>query len=245
MAASKGDDQLALEDRPVGKPVSFGPQMPADTNPFWSERVREDASLMAMRPTFLPAIEGNTTGQVAAEGTMEVAHLATCRVERVAPVASLDTMSPEVRRNQGNRDVPSPEQIPGGGELTEVLKAILFQNQVLAREVASLKQRMDGEPSRDHQTPVLVTPSSSAGVKNDEEGKGEGKVAIEHGRLSPVGVGVGARQSVVCIPTLPTVPVRRGWSLEESFRPELPTALGRGGWVLEESTHSGLPGRPV
>ena len=194
MATPGEEDLLALEDRPAGEPVSFGPHMSGATNPFWSERVRDEASLMAMRPAFLPVVEGNLGGPEPAEGSMAVAHLAACRLERVVPAVNLENMSPEARRVQGNRELPSPEQVPMGGDLTEVLRAILQQNQVLARELAVLKQKVEGNPPRDSQTPVLVTPSSSVGGKKDEEVKVEGRDAIEQGRVSPIGVGVGAGQ---------------------------------------------------
>ena len=37
--------------RPVGPPVSLGPQV----NPFWSESMRDEAILRACRPAHLPA----------------------------------------------------------------------------------------------------------------------------------------------------------------------------------------------
>eukprot|EP00435_Cladocopium_sp_Y103_P040850 s2478_g11.t1 len=192
MDSGTKDGPLALEDRPVGEPISYGPPMPVGVNPFWSQNVQDEASLMAMRPSSLPPLEGNDPG-VATTATMEVAQLAACRLEPVV-YGGFGNMSPDGQRGPGNRDMPSPEQGHTGNDLTEVLRAILHQNQLLAREVAMLKRKVD-EPSRDLQTPILVTPASSVGEKGDGGGKGSGVAAIEQGRGSPIGEGVRVGQS--------------------------------------------------
>ena len=55
--------QIQVYPTPEGLPQSYGPPVVAppveDVNPFWSERIRDDVALRALRPTSLPVVSDN------------------------------------------------------------------------------------------------------------------------------------------------------------------------------------------
>ena len=54
-----------LELVPAGQPEVYGPATSTvveEVNPFWSDRVKDEVALRAVRPSFLPVEGGNLSG---------------------------------------------------------------------------------------------------------------------------------------------------------------------------------------
>ena len=122
--ASPEDLQLQVVEQPLGTPVSFGPQnpqtgVPVDVCPFWSERVRDELALRAMRPAQLPPLdEGHGRSTMGVAGQQEV-------------LAVLD--------GSLHDQVATQQLVPVDGSGNMAVRQLLDDNMKLRAEIEELK----------------------------------------------------------------------------------------------------------
>ena len=130
-----------MDDRRTpGEPISYGPGGPQNANPFWSERVRDDMALRALRPSFLPPTS-DSEELVPVEGASAADALQLSALRMVETDGSMG-MNPGVSSFMQGA-VPSFESSNYRQDIATVLRVILSQNQELAREVARLRKQVE------------------------------------------------------------------------------------------------------
>lgn len=131
-----------IDDRRTpGEPISYGRGGPQNANPFWSERVREDMALRALRPAFLPPTSDSEepvpVEEARAADTLQLAAL------RVVETHGSMGMKPGVSSFMQGA-IPSFESSNYRQDIATVLRVIRSQNQELAQEVARLRRQVEG-----------------------------------------------------------------------------------------------------
>eukprot|EP00435_Cladocopium_sp_Y103_P038238 s480_g10.t1 len=115
-------EALALEDGPRGLPVVYGPVLPRGDralaiNPFWSERVQDDALLRSLRPQELPSMDlaapGTSSGSDEGSGGLDVRQLLTMVIQQNNMLKQeVDQLRGQVRISTGPRVVEDVVTVP-------------------------------------------------------------------------------------------------------------------------------------